>query len=35
MAEQGLNGYNHAKKHFDRSKLALNYLNEIKKVARK
>jgi len=35
IAEQGLNGYNHAKEHFDRDKLALNYLNEIKKIARK
>ena len=34
MMEQGLNGYNHAKEHFDRNKLALKYLNEIKKVAR-
>ena len=35
MTEQGLNGYHHAKKHFDRDKLALKYLNEIKKVAGK
>ncbi|MEQ5791402.1 glycosyltransferase family 4 protein [Muricauda sp. NFXS6] len=35
MAEQGLNGYNHAKEHFDRSKLALSYLNEIEKIAHK
>lgn len=35
MAQQGLNGYNHAKEYFDRSKLALSYLNEIKKVANK
>ncbi|MEZ2415478.1 glycosyltransferase family 4 protein [Muriicola sp. E247] len=35
IIEQGLNGYNHAKEHFDRHKLALKYLNEIKKVARK
>ncbi|MGW9686007.1 glycosyltransferase family 4 protein [Flagellimonas sp. 2504JD1-5] len=35
MIEQGSNGYNHAKEHFDRNKLALKYLNEIEKVARK
>ena len=35
IIEQGLNGYNHAKEHFDRDKLALKYLNEIKKIARK
>ncbi len=35
MVEQGLNGYNHAREHFDRDKLALTYLDEIKKVTRK
>ena len=35
IIEQGINGYNHAKKHFDRDKLALKYLNEIEKTARK
>jgi glycosyltransferase involved in cell wall biosynthesis len=35
MIQQGINGYNHAKEHFDRNKLALKYLNEIEKVARK
>ena len=35
MSEQGLNGYKHAKEHFDRDKLALKYLNEIKRIAHK
>ena len=35
MVEQGLNGYHHAKEHFDRNKLAIKYLDEIKKTARK
>lgn len=32
MKEQGENGYNYAKKHFDREKLALKYLQEMKRV---
>ena len=35
MIKQGLNGYKHAKEHFDRHKLALKYLDEIKNVVRK
>ena len=33
MAREGLNGYNHAKKYFDREKLAHKYLKAIMKVA--
>ena len=32
MEKQGENGYKHAKKHFDREKLALKYLKEMKRV---
>ena len=32
MKEQGENGYLHAKEHFDREKLALKYLKEMKRV---
>ncbi len=28
----GNNGYNYAKKYFDRNKLAVNYINEIKRI---
>ncbi len=35
LKEKGENGYKHAKKYFDRNTLALNYLSEMKKIARK
>ncbi len=35
LPEMGINGYQYAKEHFDREKLAMEYLNQLEKVAKK